>query len=75
MSEFSGTDMTSLTDIWNDFQFNISLNQSLLINLEDQARWAIKAGLTDCRVLPNFFEAINIEGLNAVKPDAVRVIR
>jgi sulfonate transport system substrate-binding protein len=75
MSAFSGMDGESLAGIWNDFQFNVSLNQSLLVTLEDQARWAIKNGLTDRRDLPNFLEALYIDGLKSVKPDAVRVIR
>jgi ABC-type nitrate/sulfonate/bicarbonate transport system substrate-binding protein len=75
ISEFCGIDIASLAGIWNDFQFNVSLNQSLLLTLEDQARWAIKNGLTDRRDVPNFFEALNIDGLKSVKPDAVRIIR
>jgi NitT/TauT family transport system substrate-binding protein len=75
ISEFCSIDIASLARIWNDFQFNISLNQSLLVTLEDQARWAIKNGLTNRRDLPNFFEALYIDGLKTVKPDTVRVIR
>jgi sulfonate transport system substrate-binding protein len=75
MSEFSGIDMTSLADIWNDFQFNISLNQSLLFTLEDQAGWAIKNGLVERRDLPNFLDALYLDGLKSVKPEAVRIIR
>lgn len=75
MSEFCGMDSASLAGIWNDFQFNVSLNQSLLVTLEAQAHWAIKNVLTDRRDLPNFLEALYIDGLKSVKPDAVRVIR
>jgi NitT/TauT family transport system substrate-binding protein len=75
ISEFCGIDIASLASIWNDFQFNVSLNQSLLFTLENQARWAIKNGLTDRRTMPNFFESLYVDGLNAVKPDAVRLIR
>ena len=75
MSAFSGMDGESLAGIWNDFVYNISLNQSLLVTLEDQARWAIKNGLTDRRDLPSFFDALYVDGLKSVKPDAVRVIR
>jgi len=75
MAEFSGMDGELLAGIWNDFQYNLSLSQSLLVTLEDQARWAIKNGLADRRDLPNFYEALYIDGLKSVKPDAVRVIR
>ena len=75
MVEFSGMDIELLAGIWNDFQYNLSLNQSLLVTLEDQARWAIKNGLTDRRDLPNFYESLYIDGLKSVKPEAVRIIR
>jgi ABC-type nitrate/sulfonate/bicarbonate transport system substrate-binding protein len=75
ISEFCGMDIGSLTSIWDDFQFNVSLNQSLLLNLENQTRWAIKNGITDRSDLPNFFEALYTDGLNAVKPDALRIIK
>ena len=75
IAEFSGIDAELLTGIWNDYQYNLSLNQSLLFNLEDQARWAIKNGLVERGEMPNFFEALYIDGLKAVKPDAVRIIK
>lgn len=75
ISEFSGIDQESLAGIWNDFQFNLSLNQSLLFTLEDQARWAVRSGLTQHREIPNFLESLYFDGLQAVKPESVRVIR
>jgi ABC-type nitrate/sulfonate/bicarbonate transport system substrate-binding protein len=75
ISNFSGIDKESLSAIWNDFQFNLSLNQSLLFTLEDQARWAIRSGQTDRRDMPNFFESLYLDGLQAVKPKSVRIIR
>jgi NitT/TauT family transport system substrate-binding protein len=75
ITEFCGMDSASLASIWNDFQFELSLNQSLLFTFENQARWALKNGLTDRRDLPNFFEALSLDGLYSVKPEAVRVIR
>ena len=75
MAEFSGMDAELLAGIWNDFQYNLSLNQSLLVTLEDQACWAIKNGLVERGEQPNFFEALYIDGLKSVKPDAVRIIK
>jgi ABC-type nitrate/sulfonate/bicarbonate transport system substrate-binding protein len=75
MAEFSGMDAELLAGIWTDFQYNLSLNQSLLVTLEDQARWAIKNGLVERGEMPNFFEALYIDGLKSVKPDTVRIIK
>jgi ABC-type nitrate/sulfonate/bicarbonate transport system substrate-binding protein len=74
IAEFTGMDGELLASIWNDFHYNLSLNQSLLVTLENQARWAIKNGLTDRDVLPDFLEVLSLDGLRSVKPDSVRVI-
>jgi ABC-type nitrate/sulfonate/bicarbonate transport system substrate-binding protein len=75
MSEYTGVDGELLAGIWSDFQYDLSLRQSLLVTLEDQARWAIKNGLVERSEMPNFFEALYIDGLKSVKPDAVRIIK
>jgi NitT/TauT family transport system substrate-binding protein len=61
--------------MWNNYQFNLSLGQSLLFTLDNQARWAIKNGSADRNDLPNFLEAIYVDGLKSVKPDAVRIVK
>lgn len=75
MAEFSGMDGKLLSGIWNDFQFNLTLSQSLLFTLENQARWSIKNSLTDRRNLPDFLDALYVDGLKSVKPEAVRIIK
>lgn len=75
MADFSEMNGELLASIWNVFQYDLSLNQSLLVTLEDQARWAIKNGLVERGEMPNFFEALYIDGLKSVKPDAVRIIK
>jgi ABC-type nitrate/sulfonate/bicarbonate transport system substrate-binding protein len=64
-----------LYDNWNDYVFGLSLDQALLITLEDVARWAMNNRLTDCTEMPNYLNFIYFDGLQAIKPDAVRVIR
>jgi NitT/TauT family transport system substrate-binding protein len=55
--------------------FTVALNQSLIILLEDQARWAIKRRLVEAREVPNFLELISADALATVRPEAVSVIR
>ena len=50
------------------YEFTVALDQSLLMNLENQARWA-RAGAA-----PNFLPAIDPRPLLAVHPEAVTVI-
>jgi NitT/TauT family transport system substrate-binding protein len=54
--------------------FELSLDQSLLINTEDEARWAIKNNLIDKTEIPNYLDYIYIDALEEVKPEAVGII-
>jgi NitT/TauT family transport system substrate-binding protein len=56
---------------WNDFYFRIALDQSLLVNLENQARWAIRNKLVTGTEVPNFMGSLYPEALKAVRPDSV----
>jgi NitT/TauT family transport system substrate-binding protein len=55
--------------------FDVHLEQSLLVNLETQARWAIRNGLTDSRAVPNYLPMFYTKGMDEVRPEAVTVIR
>ena len=57
--------------IWDDFIFEVSLDQSLVMTLEDEARWAINSKLTDIEEVPNYIDYIDISALQEVNPEAV----
>lgn len=61
--------------IWSEFSFQLILDQSIIISLEDEARWAIKSNLTDKTEIPNYLEYIYLDALEEVKPEAVTIIR
>jgi NitT/TauT family transport system substrate-binding protein len=69
------TDKEALKDYWQAYQFVVNLDQSLLLNLESQGRWAIRNRLSDRKEIPNFLDLFYLDALKAVKPDAVTVIR
>jgi ABC-type nitrate/sulfonate/bicarbonate transport system substrate-binding protein len=75
IAEFIKADKAILDETWNIFTFRVALDQALLVDLEDQTRWTIKHRLTARRDMPNYLDFIYVDGLSAVKPDAVRVIR
>lgn len=64
-----------LETAWDGYVFDLFLDNSLLIGMEDQARWAIKNKLTDKTKVPNYLAYVYPEALQAVKPDAVAVIK
>ena len=61
--------------IWRDFEFRLMLDQLIVIALEEEARWAIREGLTDKKKVPNYFDFIYMDALEEVKPEAVTIIK
>jgi len=56
---------------WKDFKFDTVLEQSLIVNLEDQARWFRRRSSSSSTTLPDFTRFIHTDGLKAVRPEAV----
>ncbi len=62
-------------EVWNVMNYQVRLDQSLTITLEDETRWAMKNKLTDQTVMPGYASFIYVDALKAVKPGAVRMDR
>ena len=58
---------------WTQNQFTISLDQSLVVAMEDEARWIIGNNLTSGDAVPNFLDLINADSLKIVDPGSVRI--
>ena len=56
------------------FDFQLTLDQTLLLTLEDEARWAIQNKLTDKTKIPNYLDYIYFDALEKVKPEAVTIV-
>lgn len=61
--------------IWPNFKFGLSLDQELLIIMDDQARWAIDNKLSPAIKVPNHLHLFDFRPLEAVKPEGITVIR
>lgn len=59
--------------VWAQNQFSLSLEQSLILAMEDEARWMIGNNLTAEKTVPNFLDYIYADGLKSVKPGSVRI--
>lgn len=59
---------------WPNYLFVTSLDQSLLLAMQDEARWLINNNLTNATSVPPFKNCMYTEGLSAVKPQAVNII-
>lgn len=60
--------------LWNDYVFEISLEQVLVLTLEAEARWAINQKLTSGTEVPNYLDYIYMDTLKEISPQAVRII-
>jgi len=70
-----GMDRAALNELWELYDFKVTLDQSLLVTLEAEARWAIKNKLTDKTEVPNYLDYIYLDALEKVKPEAIGIIR
>ena len=68
-------DKEFVVSIWDDFEFQLILDQAIIITLEDEARWAIDNNLTDATKVPNYLDYIYFDALEEIKPEAVTIIR
>lgn len=75
VADFSRMEMTLVRRLWPDSNFQVSLEQSLVLAMEDESRWAIKAGLASKVPIPNYLDFIYFDGLQAAKLEAVRILR
>ncbi len=70
-----GFDEAYMNTLWPHYQFLLSLDQSLITAMEDEARWMIENDLTSQVEVPDFGDYIYENVLREIKPDAVNIIR
>jgi ABC-type nitrate/sulfonate/bicarbonate transport system substrate-binding protein len=69
-----GLDHESVAITWAKTRFRVSLDQSLLTLMEDEARWAIQNRLVEAQKVPNYLNFLSLEGLEKLSPGAVGVV-
>jgi NitT/TauT family transport system substrate-binding protein len=75
VSNKTGVQESEVAGLWSDLRFEVSLEQSHLTSLENEARWAIRNKLADGKKIPNYLNFIYLDALEAVKPKGVTIIR
>jgi NitT/TauT family transport system substrate-binding protein len=64
-----------MAKVWARNEFSLSLEQSLVTAMENEARWMINGNLTSQTMVPDFIDYIYFNGLTTVNPDSVNIIR
>ncbi len=59
---------------WNQAYLEVTLDQVLLLTMENEARWALENRYTHATVMPNFLDYMYFDGLESIDPDAVSII-
>ena len=62
-----------LASIWGGYQFSVTLDQSLILLMQNEAQWLISNSLTTTTQAPNFLNYIYTNGLETVSPDSVNI--
>ncbi|MCL4301217.1 MAG: NrtA/SsuA/CpmA family ABC transporter substrate-binding protein [Anaerolineae bacterium] len=63
-----------IASIWPKHQFSLLLDQSLILAMRDEARWMIDNQLTREKQPPDFIDYVYLDGLKAVKSEAVNIM-
>jgi NitT/TauT family transport system substrate-binding protein len=75
ISQRLGVAPSTLEQNWPEMSMRLSLNQSMLVMMEDIARWAIKSGMVEPQLVPDFLDLIVPGPLQAIAPRAVTLIQ
>lgn len=75
VADFSKVDIDLVREIWGGTDFSVKLEQSLVLALEDETQWAMRNKLTPKTEVPNYLNYIYFDGLDSVRPEAVRILR
>ena len=68
-----GLDVEIVRALWDEFTFELALDQELITTLEHEARWAVENNLVETATIPNYLDYIHLDSLEEVEPGAVRI--
>jgi len=63
-----------IRSIWPEHQYSLTLDQSLILAMEDEARWMIRNNLTTTKTVPNFLDRLYPDGMASADPGAITII-
>jgi hypothetical protein len=63
-----------MASVWHNQEISLSLDQSLILAMDDEAQWLINNNLTSATALPNFLNYVYLKSLEAAKPNAVAIV-
>jgi NitT/TauT family transport system substrate-binding protein len=64
-----------MENMWEKHRFALSLDQGLIVAMEDEARWMAGQNMTEGKNPPSYLDMMYQDGMREVKPSAVTIIR
>ena len=61
--------------LWQKNRYGLSLDQGLILAMEDEARWMAEQNMTGGKIPPSYLDMIYQDPMREVKPSAVTIIR
>ena len=74
VGQFLHMDDATMARVFDPRDYGIALDQSILLALDDQTRWAMARGLIKQGPMPNYLNAMKYQDLEAVMPTAVTMV-
>jgi ABC-type nitrate/sulfonate/bicarbonate transport system substrate-binding protein len=65
----------SVDSTLKDYRYVLSLDQALIVEMEDEARWMAEQNMTGGNPRPSYLDMVSQDALREVKPSAVTIIR
>jgi len=73
VSKRLGLDSAFVVSVWDDYQFGLFLDSTIIQTLENEAAWAIQNKLTDKTEVPDYHAFISVDALTKVAPEKVQL--
>lgn len=68
-------DIDMIKTTWNDFNYELGLNQWMITSLESEARWAIEHGFIKSDEIPDYVHYLHLQPLERISPESISVYR
>jgi sulfonate transport system substrate-binding protein len=74
-ADYTKKDIVMIREMITGTSAELSLDQTLILALEDESQWAIDTKLTSSSKVPNYLHYIYFDGLKSVNPAAVNILK
>lgn len=75
VASYAKVDPLLITQSIDKHEFDVRLDQSLVLALQNECRWFMDSGVMARREMPDVMGSFYLDGLLAIRPQAVQVIR